>query len=38
MKRHDIDKLKERIDGRIVVASISGGKDSAAMTVRCGVL
>lgn len=33
MKRHDRHELLERLDGRRVVASISGGKDSAAMSL-----
>ncbi len=28
------DEIKKRIDGRLVVASISGGKDSAAMSLH----
>lgn len=30
---HDIDALLERLDGRLVIGSISGGKDSAAMSL-----
>lgn len=33
MTRHDVDALREKLAGRRVVASISGGKDSAAMSL-----
>ncbi len=33
MEKHNPEEIKARIDGRIVVASISGGKDSAAMSL-----
>ena len=31
METHDIDKLRARIGDRLVIASVSGGKDSTAM-------
>lgn len=34
MNKEDLKALVEKIDGRIVVASISGGKDSAAMALH----
>lgn len=33
MNRHDVSELNARIAGRKVVASVSGGKDSAAMSI-----
>ena len=30
IERHDIDELKQRIGDRVLVVSVSGGKDSTA--------
>ena len=34
MNRHDVEALKERIGDRVVIASVSGGKDSTAMCLH----